>query len=174
MNISNASLCLFPVKTHKLSHGKETQVTIYCDKKVKVTQLFPTVCDPMDYTVHGTLQARILEWSAFPFSRWSSQPRDWTQVSHIAGGFFTSWATREAQDTRVGSLSLDLPEPGIKVGSPACRWILYPLSYQGSPYYDKSCTLGGFPHNPVVKTWPSYAGGACLIPGCGTKIPHAS
>ena len=48
--------------------------------------------------VHGILQARILEWVAFPFSRGSSQPRDQTQVSHIAGGFFTSWATREAQD----------------------------------------------------------------------------
>ena len=40
--------------------------------------------------------ARILEWVDFPFSRGSSQPRDQTQVSHIAGGFFTSWATREA------------------------------------------------------------------------------
>ena len=55
-----------------------------------------------------------------------------------------------------------------------CRRIIYQLSYQGSPHYDKSCTLGGFPGSPVVKTWPSYAGGACLIPGCGTKIPHAS
>ena len=53
-----------------------------------------TLCDPMDYTVHGILQARILEWVAFPFSRGSSQPRDQTQVSHIAGGFFTSWAPR--------------------------------------------------------------------------------
>ena len=43
------------------------------------------------------LQARILEWVAFPFSRGSSQLRDQTQVSRIAGGFFTSWATREAQ-----------------------------------------------------------------------------
>ena len=43
------------------------------------------------------IQARILEWVAFPFSRGSSQPRDRTQVSHIAGRFFTSWATREAQ-----------------------------------------------------------------------------
>ena len=65
--------------------------------KVKVAQLCPTLCDPMDYTVHGILQARILEWVAFPFSRGSSQPRDQTQVSCIAGGFFTSWATREAQ-----------------------------------------------------------------------------
>ena len=40
----------------------------------------------------------ILESVAFPFSRRSSQPRDWTQASYIAGGFFTSWATREAQE----------------------------------------------------------------------------
>ena len=47
---------------------------------------------------HGILQARTLEWVAFPFSRGSSQPRDQTQVSRIACGFFTSWATREALD----------------------------------------------------------------------------
>ena len=50
----------------------------------------------MDYIVHGILQARMLEWVAFPFSRGSSQPRDQIHVSHIAGKFFTSWATREA------------------------------------------------------------------------------
>ena len=66
-----------------------------CDPlgQVKVTQLCPTLWNPMDYTVHGILQARILEWVAFPFSKGSSQPRDWTQVSRIAGGFFTNWAT---------------------------------------------------------------------------------
>ena len=58
--------------------------------KVKVAQSCLTLCDPMDYTVHGILQARILEWVAFPFSRGSSQPRDQTQVSCIEGGFFTS------------------------------------------------------------------------------------
>ena len=52
--------------------------------KVKVAQLCPTLCDPMDYTVHGILQDRILEWVAFPFSKGSSQPRDRTQVSCIA------------------------------------------------------------------------------------------
>ena len=52
----------------------------------------------MDYTVHGILQARILECVAFPFSREPSQPKDWTQVSHIADGLFTSWATGEAQE----------------------------------------------------------------------------
>ena len=45
----------------------------------------PTLCEPIDYTVHGILQARILEWVAFPFSRVSSQPRDKTQLFHIAG-----------------------------------------------------------------------------------------
>ena len=64
----------------------------------KATQSCPTVCDPMDHTVHGILQARILEWVAVPFSRGSSQPRDRIQLSHIAGGFFTSWATMEAQE----------------------------------------------------------------------------
>ena len=64
---------------------------------LKVAQLCPTLWDPMDYTVHGILQARILEWVAFLFSRGSSQLRDQTQVSCIAGIFFTSWATREAQ-----------------------------------------------------------------------------
>ena len=53
------------------------------------------LCDPMDFSqpgssVHGILQARILEWVALPFSRGSSQPRDGTQVSHISGRFFTS------------------------------------------------------------------------------------
>ena len=52
----------------------------------------------IDHTVHEILQARILEWVTFPFSRGPTQPRDQTQVSHIAGGFFTSWATREAQE----------------------------------------------------------------------------
>ena len=51
----------------------------------------------MDYTVHGILQARILECVAIPFSRGSSPPRDRTQVSQIEGRFFTSWDTREAQ-----------------------------------------------------------------------------
>ena len=58
--------------------------------KVKVAQSHPSFCNPMNYTVHGILQARILEWVTFPFSRRSYQPRDRTQVSHIAGGVFTS------------------------------------------------------------------------------------
>ena len=57
---------------------------------MKVAQSCLTLCNPMDYTVYGILQTRILEWVAIPFSRGSSQPRDRTQVPHIAVGFFTS------------------------------------------------------------------------------------
>ena len=57
---------------------------------VKVAQSCPTLCDPMDCIAHGILQARVLEWVGFPFSRGSSQLRDQTQVSCIAGGFFTN------------------------------------------------------------------------------------
>ena len=66
-----------------------------------VTQSCPTLCDPMHcswpgFSVHGILQARILEWVATSFSRGSSWPRDRTQVSCAAGRFVTNWATREA------------------------------------------------------------------------------
>ena len=67
--------------------------TYFYSEWVKVAQSSPTLCHPMDYTAHEILQARILEWVAFSFSRGCSQPRDRTQV----------------------------------------RWILYQLSYKGSP-----------------------------------------
>ena len=60
----------------------------YLKVKVKVAQSCLILCNPMDYTVHGILKARILEWIAVPFSRESSQPSDWTQFSHNAGGFY--------------------------------------------------------------------------------------
>ena len=67
----------------------------------EVAQLCPTLCDPVDCnlpgsSVHGILQAIVLEWAAIFFSRGSSQPRDWTQVSHLAGRHFNLWASREA------------------------------------------------------------------------------
>ena len=64
------------------------------EMKVKVTQLCPTLCDPMDYKVHGLLQTRILEWVTFTFfgdlPNPGIEPRSQTQVCSIAGGFFTS------------------------------------------------------------------------------------
>ena len=90
---------------------------LYIQKvKVKVAQSCPTLCNPVDYIFHGILQARILEWVAIPFSRGSSQPRDWTQVSCIAGGFFTIWVTREGQEYWSGQpipSPANLPNPGM-------------------------------------------------------------
>ena len=76
--------------------GKSIEHAIWC-----VSQSCPTLCNlmgcsPPGTSVHGILQARILEWVAIPFSGGSSQPRNWTQVSCIAGRFLTVWATREA------------------------------------------------------------------------------
>ena len=87
--------------------------------KVLVTQSYPTLCDPMDCSppgssVHGLLQARILEWVAIPFSRGSFQPKDRAQVSCIAGGFFTIWVIKEAQRT-LG--------PGIKRQHGILLWV---------------------------------------------------
>ena len=62
----------------------------------RLTLRDPRDCSPPDSSVHGILQARILVWVAIPFSRWSSRPRDRTQVSYITGGFLTVWATRVA------------------------------------------------------------------------------
>ena len=65
---------------------------------VLVTQSRPTLCKPTDCSltgssVYGILQGRILEWLAIPFSRGSSQPRNWTLVSCIGGRFYTIWAS---------------------------------------------------------------------------------
>ena len=81
-------------------------------KESEVTQSCPTLCDPMDCSlpgssVHGIFQARVLEWVAISFSRGSSQPRDWTQVSRIVGRRFTIWATRDAQ---IGGLAFHKPQ----------------------------------------------------------------
>ena len=74
--------------------------TQYDVKWSEVAQSCPTLCDLIDYSlpgssVHGIFQARILEWVAISFSRRSSRPWDWTQVSCIVGRHFTIWATRE-------------------------------------------------------------------------------
>ena len=75
-------------------------------KVVKVTQLRPTLCDPMDYTVHGILQARILEWVALPCSRGSSQLRGQTQVSPLQADSLPSEPPGKPENTGMGSLSL--------------------------------------------------------------------
>ena len=79
-------------------HLEET-ISILC---MLLTQSYPTLYNPMDCSlpassVHGILQARILEWVAIPFSRASSQPKDWTQVSCISGRFSTVWESESPE-----------------------------------------------------------------------------
>ena len=83
-------LKIHPTQIAKLSKQRTLTGLTYFYMKEKVAQSRPTLCDPVDYTVHGILQARVLEGVAFPFSRGSSQPRDRTQVSRATGRFFTS------------------------------------------------------------------------------------
>ena len=84
--------------------------TVEKKEESEVVQSCRTLCNPMDCrppgsSVHGISQARILEWVATSFSRGTSWPRDWTQVSRIAGRHFTLWATREAIRSREGPYS---------------------------------------------------------------------
>ena len=89
---------------------------------VLVSQSCLTLCNPMDSSppgssVHGVLQARILEWVAIPFSRRSSQPRDGTQVSYIAGRFFTILAT-------IGHMYIFFGEMSIQFLCPYFNWVV--------------------------------------------------
>ena len=101
------------------------------------------------YTVHGIPQARILEWVVFPFSRGSSQPRDWTQVSCIAGGFFPSWATGEAHK--------------------AINWAMCSLWIAVTFYWDV-CLTAGFPGGSDSKESAFNAGDPGFNPWV-RKIP---
>ena len=115
-----------------------------------IAQSCPTLCDPMDYTGHGILQARILEWVAFPFSRGSSQPRDQAQVSRIAGRFFTSWAINQEK-----KITDKRKKDRLDLGGSQIRF--------------QTCLTG----NSLVVQWlrlqAPNAGGPGLIPGQGTR-----
>ena len=123
---SHAQLCATNSQQHTRlfypwdSPGKNTGMAQSCS----------ILCNPMKYTVHGILQARILECVAVPFPRGSSQSRYWTQVSHIAGE-----PPGKPKNTGVGNLLL---LQGIFLTQELiqdllhCRQILYQLSYQGS------------------------------------------
>ena len=104
--------------------------------KVKVPQLCLTLCDPMDYTVHGILQARILEWLAFPFSRDLPNPGIEPRSPALQADSLSAEPPGKPKNTGVGSLSLlqwIFPIQELNQGLSHCRQILYQLSYQGSP-----------------------------------------
>ena len=102
-NLENSAVATGLENVNFHSNPKESE------SESEVTQSCPTLFDPMDCSlpgssVHGILQARILEWVAISFSRGSSWPRDQAQVSHIAGRRFNLWATREAPVWLVGDI----------------------------------------------------------------------
>ena len=107
-----------------------------------VTKSCPALCDAADCSlpgssVHGILQARILEWVAISFSRGSSRPRNRTRVTCIAGGFFADWAMREAHDmSRLTKFLRALRAP--EWSSPGA---LHPLSPKAS-VSTTSCAMG--------------------------------
>ena len=129
--------CSHEIKRHLLL-GRKAMINLEVKwSEVRVTQLCPTLCDPMEYTIHGILQAIILEWIAFPFSRVSFQPRDQIQLSCIGGRFFSSWATRKAQEYWSG---LPIPSPA--------------LSSQHRNLTGLSCIVGGFFTNWAISEVP--------------------
>ena len=97
---------------------------------MKVIQLCQTLI------VHGILQARMLEWVVFPFSRGSSWPRDGTKVFNMAADSLPAEPPEKSKNTGVGSLSLlqgIFPTQEFNQGLLHCRRIIYQLSYQGNP-----------------------------------------
>ena len=96
-------------------------ISLLCSVKwSEVAQSCPTLCNPMDCSLpgsslHGVLQARILEWVAISFSRGSSWPRDRTRVSCIADRCFNLWATRETPEYIMWNARLDDAQTGAKI-----------------------------------------------------------
>ena len=122
----------------------------------------PMNCSPPGSSVHGILQARILEWVAISFSRGSSRPGDQTRVSHIAGRHFTLWATREAIVCSKTGLHASLPTDVSTWKSKQCHTCFVPpmellslpsvpackltLSVNGSPILPAKCLCQNYSH----------------------------
>ena len=101
INITSTAARKYCNKYTKLKYLQSEWYSLMYESESEVAQSCPTLCDPVDCSppgssVHGVLQARILEWVAISFSRGSSRPRNRTHVSRIAGRRFNLWATREA------------------------------------------------------------------------------
>ena len=103
---------------------RNLQTVLSLVKWVKVAQLCPTVCDPLDCIIHGILQTTILEWVAYPFSRGFSQARNRTRISCMAGGFFYQLSSEGNPSSLVAAPIYILPKgvggfPSLSTPSPA-------------------------------------------------------
>ena len=113
-------------------------------QKGKVTQSCLTLCSPMDHTVHGILQARILEWVAFSSSRGSSQPGIKPRSPALQVDSLPAEPQGKPKNTEVGSLSIlqgIFPIEKSNQGLLHCRQVLYQLSNQGSPAYQSTGSM---------------------------------
>ena len=146
------SFHLYKMRVMLTSEGRVKE-TCFLSKVSEVAQSCPTLCDPVDCSlpgssVHGILQARVLEWAAISFSRGSSQPRDRTQVSRIAGRRFNLWATRESPKLSLAKL---LSKCSLSV-SRGVSWVL------------DFCLL-----KAKVRCCHELGGKGCPLPGVVTK-----
>ena len=125
--------------------------------KVKVAQS----CMSKSLRPHGILQARILEWVAVPFSRGSSQPRDWTQVSSTAGGFLTTWVSHKGSPVCVEGPD---KQRKINVHFLTSHRVKPRAFFPGPASYHSSCLLWFLACNDQQPKagWP---GGPLLLPG---------
>ena len=157
---------------------------------VLVTQLCPTLCNPIDwsppgFSVRGIPQARILEWAAIPSFRGSSGRRDQTwvwKISCIAGRFFTVWATREVYDIREGKKSFSLYS--LRFSAPHSSTLAWKVPWMGEPGrlqsmgslrvgHDWATSLSLFTFMPWRRKWqptpvflPGESQGRGILVGC--------
>ena len=145
--------------------GESSQTTciyaVCCAVLSRVQLCSPLDCGPPGSSVHGILQARVLEWVAMPSSRGSSPPRDRTSVSYIAGGFFTIWATREAYVYNTAGVISNLEQkvddffhlPRTSILMDSIKWLFNSGYHYLSPFllwFCVSVKVG------VLITWQDY------------------
>ena len=114
---------------------------------MSIAQSCLTLCNPMDYTVHGILQARILEWVAFPYSRGSSNPGIELKSTTLQVDSLPAEPQGKPVNTGVGWRSLlqkTFLTQNLNRGLLTCRWILYQLSYQFSSVQNSQSVVSNF------------------------------
>ena len=143
---------------------------LYRYASVKVAQLCPTLCDPVDYSLWNS-PARILEWVDSPFSRGLSQRGNWTWVSHTVGRFFTSWASREALgcENRYDTKHMKTDMIGKQIRTPLTGWKTFTACWPGASSTRPPGAEGLIRLFPVTPPVSSASANQGVVP----ERPHA-